>query len=99
MKDERVIYNGVEVVAWWPARIEAAQFVTQYEIDDIPYARVRYGDEQRPWPAGPCHDCAVLRGQYHVPGCDAEECPRCHGQAIGCDCPDDGDEPQAGTES
>jgi hypothetical protein len=99
MADERIIYNGVEVVAWWPERIEAAQFVTEYDFDDGEYARVRYGDEERPWPPGACHDCAVLRGQYHVPGCDAEECPRCRGQAIGCDCPHGDDEPLAGKES
>jgi hypothetical protein len=101
MADDRVIYNGVEVAAEWPARIEAAQHEAEYEIADVSYPRIPYGEEQRPWPAGPCHDCAVLRGQYHVPGCDAEECPRCHGQAIGCDCLDADDdlEPQAGPES
>jgi len=35
------------------------------------------------WPA-PIQG-AVLRGELHVPGCDAEECLRCHGQALACD--------------
>lgn len=42
------------------------------------------------WPAlcatRPCHDCAVLKGQLHVEGCDAEVCPRCGGQLISYDC-------------
>lgn len=33
-----------------------------------------------------CPDCNVEPGQLHVPGCDIERCPRCHCQAIGCDC-------------
>jgi hypothetical protein len=33
-----------------------------------------------------CHDCDALPGHYHHVGCDWEECPRCHGQYIGCDC-------------
>jgi hypothetical protein len=50
--------------------------------------RVRYGDEKQDWgaEASACHDCRVVRGQVHVAGCDVEECPKCHGQLIGCDC-------------
>jgi hypothetical protein len=64
-------------------------------LDPIPY-----GSEQQHPPAESgqhhhgvllgspprCHDCDVLPGHYHHPGCDWEECPRCHGQLIGCDC-------------
>jgi len=30
----------------------------------------------------------VRPGQYHVPSCDAERCPRCLRQAISCGCAD-----------
>jgi hypothetical protein len=36
-----------------------------------------------------CHDCNVLVGGFHHPGCDTEECPKCHGQLISCGCLDD----------
>lgn len=36
--------------------------------------------------ARPCPDCAVRIGGLHHPGCDQEECPGCHLQAIGDDC-------------
>ena len=33
-----------------------------------------------------CHDCNVGVGQYHHSNCDAERCPDCHMQLLGCDC-------------
>ena len=36
-----------------------------------------------------CHDCNVLAGQFHHPGCDNEECPQCGGQIISCGCLDE----------
>ena len=97
MADEHVLYNGMQVRADWPAWVEEAQTEHEYVIGGVSYPRIRYGDEEYAKELGgpvpePCHDCAILRGQYHVGRlCDSEECPRCHGQVIGCDCPYDGD--------
>jgi len=42
-----------------------------------------------------CHDCGALPGHYHHPGCDWEQCPRCHEQLIGCDCVEEDSEEQS----
>lgn len=51
---------------------------------------IRYGDEERFGAIMPtdkrCHDCHCVMGEYHHPGCDMEECPKCHHQLIGCGC-------------
>lgn len=38
------------------------------------------------WRDFDCGDCNCSVGQLHHVGCDLEECPRCHGQAIICGC-------------
>jgi hypothetical protein len=85
---EFVTYNGVKVAKFWPKQIEKAQTEAFYLVT-APAPRIRHGDE-RDWKRTknlpPCHDCAALQGQFHVPGCDMEECPLCHGQNISCGC-------------
>jgi hypothetical protein len=50
--------------------------------------RVPYGGETNFTDAAGehCHDCRVVKGHLHHPGCDQEECPLCHGQLFACDC-------------
>ena len=33
-----------------------------------------------------CHDCDVIEGGLHEPGCDMESCPFCGEQLITCNC-------------
>ena len=57
--------------------------------DEDDYEPIKYGDEADDWDAKSgrsCRDCDCLPGNYHHAGCDVERCPRCSGQAIGCDC-------------
>jgi hypothetical protein len=72
----------------WKRKIDAAQSLTVYLLKERRLPRVRYGDEADDWGADelPCHDCAVVKGQFHVPECDGEECPNCGGQLLSCDC-------------
>jgi hypothetical protein len=80
-----VKYKGHRMVSYWPKQIKRAQKIKSLRrILD----RVKYGDEADDWGAnrGPCGDCAVIKGQFHVLGCDVEQCPSCGGQLISCDC-------------
>jgi hypothetical protein len=97
MGEERITFRGMRVIPEWPKRLREAQLETACRPNGVEMARVRYGDEVRGWGSAgrPCHDCAAIKGEYHVPGCDAEECPACGGQLwFGCECgwPDDEEE-------
>jgi len=85
---KKVIYRGTSMIETWPEKIRKAQSITSYRLDGKNFPRVPYGSEADDWGADkyPCHDCRVIKGEFHVPDCDAEECPSCGGQLISCDC-------------
>jgi len=84
---ELVEYRGMKVASFWPAKIASAQSFPYYLIERT-LRRIPYGGESYDWGADerPCHDCGAIKGEYHVPSCDVEECPQCGEQALGCRC-------------
>ncbi len=62
------------------------------------YTSVEYSDGEvlEPVPYNPkdlhlpnwfrCPDCNIVPGGKHHANCDQEQCPRCGGQLISCDC-------------
>lgn len=85
--EQRNFSNG-----WWLELLDA-QFLTHLGR----YSRVRCGSEVvlshlTPEPGECCHDCGCMLGEYHVFGCDSEECSNCRDQAFCCDCDVDQEE-------
>jgi len=75
------------MIPGWKKKIEEAQGLTSFQIGLKQFHRIRCGSEKgRAQPFGQCCDCAVKPGQFHVPGCDQGQCPRCGGQLISCGC-------------
>jgi hypothetical protein len=87
-KNRIVILNGQEVAAGWGAILRAAQEHRVYRIRRKVFERIPFGQDYagKESDAESCRDCAAARGQLHVPVCCLEQCPRCGGQVLGCDC-------------
>jgi HEPN domain-containing protein len=89
-RKEFVLYNGVDMHRDNPKDIMDAQKVIFFENKGKKYPRLTYGTETgwlklNPMFADiPCHDCGVVKGQFHADGCDVEECPKCARQLLGC---------------
>lgn len=88
-----VTYNGVQMPKSYPKEIVAAQRIHYFlNARGRKYARIKYGDElgwlrlDPNFADIPCHDCYVIKGQYHADNCDVEECPIGHHQLLGCGC-------------
>jgi hypothetical protein len=97
-RDEYVVFQGNTMHRSWPSALLAAQDVRVVWLNNKSYPRFRYGEEPM-WkhseygdsPERPCGDCSCLPGQYHGSHCDIEQCPRCEGQFLSCDCEPDVD--------
>lgn len=61
---------------------------THFTLNGKQYPRIKVGDKYdfEPGTTSRCHDCTAKPGEYHHSGCDAERCPICHEQLIGCGC-------------
>lgn len=59
---------------------DGVRFRGEKDLPSVPYSEYEDKDHR-------CHDCQILPGQKHHPGCDMERCPRCRGQLISCNCP------------
>ena len=68
--------------------LEEAQRSRAYRIAGEPIARLPFGRELESLArdGARCSDCGAASGEYHVPGCENEECPACGGRVISCDC-------------
>lgn len=64
--------------------------VSLVQLSGKDHKRIKAGDALDFWPDmgkdDCCHDCNAGKGQYHHGGCDAERCPLCSLQLIGCSC-------------
>ncbi len=99
LSKEELIKNSVEIhnyFGYYDEFLEAQQY--KYNtINGKKVYRCKFGKELWVGPEGnaydidimkgnSCPDCYVAKNQYHVPGCDWEQCPNCRQQALSCSC-------------
>lgn len=70
-----------ELLRW--AQREVTYSIRAREYERIPFGHDLASHESQP---AACHDCGAMAGDLHVPTCLWEQCPRCGGRAISCDC-------------
>ena len=70
--------------------------ISRLRIEGEIYDRIKVGDDSLkalPGHCGRCGDCGAALGMYHHRSCDMEQCGRCFGQLISCECEDVADAP------
>ncbi len=55
-------------------------------VPRIPFGMEEFLDGQLRCSVEQCHECLVLTGHFHHPGCNTEECPVCGKQVMACNC-------------
>lgn len=74
----------------WQQDIDASQSMPELELKGAIYQRLPHGSEtyHEAEVFSNCEECNVLPKQYHVLGCEQEECPLCSGLLMECNCLD-----------
>lgn len=60
-----------------------------YDENDNVFPRIKFGSEEDGAFSSNdkyCPDCIAKLGEYHMDLCDIEQCPKCGGQLLSCDC-------------
>ena len=87
---ETVEFFGKQMARDWAEMLEASQRETHYIDEDGQHGRIPYGSETfitiENTRAIPCRHCDTIHGKLHEPGCDYEECPKCNGGIMNCEC-------------
>lgn len=88
--EEIVFFNGIFMQKYLKEEISEEQGRSTLIINGKEYRRTTYGidslDLSADYFEAPCRACSVIKGQYHLYGCDMEWCPKCKKQLITCDC-------------
>lgn len=65
-----------------------SQSVKTFRIGGRDYNRIACGYEIGEWYGieDDCSNCGMATGFLHLLPCDLEQCPRCHKQALSCNC-------------